>query len=79
MLENDGGRLNESRVKTIQRLIWVLEGLMNHNMTLKQLLKVSKTYQKTDQVPQGYDFPNTSPREDPKQPTDANGDETDSH
>ena len=51
-----------ARCKTIKRLIWVLEGLLNHNLTLKQLLKVSKAYQKIDQVPEGYDFENMSPR-----------------
>jgi len=56
MLSEGSERLSSDRKKGIERLIWILNGILNHNLTLKRLLKVAKVHQRLGQVPNGYDF-----------------------
>lgn len=37
-----------------QRIHWVLTGLLDHNMSIKKLFKISKTYERLKLVPKDY-------------------------
>lgn len=43
--------LNVEQKQRFQRQGWVLTGLLDHNMSIKKLIKISKTYEKIKLVP----------------------------
>ena len=46
--------LPESRKPKIMRLLWVINGAVDHGISLKRLFKVSKTYERIGMIPQDY-------------------------
>ena len=38
----------------VKHSLWVIDGYLGYNLSIKRLLKVSETYQKINLVPQGY-------------------------
>ena len=56
LLESTSSRLTEEKKKGIQRLIWVLTGILDHNLKLKKLLKFQKDQEKLGLVLEGYDY-----------------------
>lgn len=58
ILADDSSRqsLTDKRRRNIIRLLWVIDGLLVHNLTLKELVKVLHAYERLDQVPEGYEI-----------------------
>ena len=44
--ESSSAKLTEEKKRGIERLVWVLTGILDHNLQLKQLLKLSKVYER---------------------------------
>ena len=47
----DGGRLAEARRPKIQRLLWAITGILDHNLSIKRLFKVMQIYERINVVP----------------------------
>ena len=43
--------LADEKRKTIQRQIWVITGVLEHDLSIKRLTKVSRTYERINLVP----------------------------
>ena len=46
--------LADVKRKTIQRHIWVITGVLEHDLSIKRLTKVSRTYERINLVPKDY-------------------------
>ena len=52
MLEKPNLKTKQRR--EIERLIWVMTGMIEHKISIRRLHAVCKTYEAIDLVPQGY-------------------------
>ena len=44
-------------VRAAQREVWMLNGILEYNLACESLKKVVDNFNKIDQVPSGYDYP----------------------
>ena len=61
MMEKEGtdktNQISSSKIKKLERNLWVLEGMISLNLNQELLEKVSSNFQKIDSVPSGYYYP----------------------
>ena len=43
--------ITEKKRRTLQRLLWVMVGVLDHDLSLRKLYQVLKTYERIDCVP----------------------------
>ena len=46
--------LTQKRKKEIERQLWVISGVLDQELSIKRLMKVSRTYERIGLVPSGY-------------------------
>ena len=57
VLNENGLPLDDLTHRAIQRELWVLNGVLDHDFSITVLQKVAENFEKADAVPQGYFYP----------------------
>ena len=57
VLDDNGLAFDDLTHRAMQREVWVLNGVLEHDFSITVLQKVAENFDKVDAVPQGYFYP----------------------